>query len=383
MSTPKELFKALDNNTDKTLGERLSTGEAGIGTIEDNLKDLKDILEDYIQKSRASDAEIKECLKQLENFCDAKVNIMLVGATGCGKSSTINALFAVKEDEDTSEDEDEFKQKTPKKIVAEVAKVGSKADPETKDIEKYLIGNLVLWDTPGFGDGDEIDEHHKQVITDLLREKDEDGNSLIDLVLVILDGSTKDLGTSFKILNDVIIPELKGETNRILVALNQADIAMKTGRHWNYFKNEPDEILHKYLEEKIESIKNRIKKDTNLSVQPIYYCAGYQEEGGDVVRPYNLSKLLFYIMDSLPPVKRVPVMEGINTDSENYKCNDDEKNYNEEIKDSFYESFDYISQGIDDGVEMGKALLGIPGAMVGALIGGVVGCIKSILDEIF
>ena len=181
--------------------------------------------------------------------------------------------------------EDDISVETVKKSrYVEVAKGGSKADPETKDIEKYTIGNLVLWDTPGLGDGTEIDEHHKEVITELLREKDEDGNALIDLVLVILDGSTRDLGTSYKILNDVIIPELGGENNRILVALNQADIAMKTGRHWDYEKNEPDETLVKFLEEKVESIKARIKEDSNLDVEPIYYCAGYEEESGDVVR---------------------------------------------------------------------------------------------------
>ena len=302
-------------------------------------------------------------------FCAYETNIMLVGATGCGKSSTINALFAVGE--------------PGKEGHVEVAKVGSKVNPETKDIEKYRIGNLVLWDTPGLGDGTEIDRHHKDVITELLREEDEAGNALIDLVLVILDGSTKDLGTSYKILNEVIIPELKKDTDRILIALNQADIAMKTGRHWDYEKNEPDETLVSFLNEKVESIKTRIREDSHLEVEPVYYCAGYEEESGDVVRPYNLSKLLYYIMQSLPSQKRVAVMEGINTDSDNYECHDGEKDYNEKIKDSFYDSFDYISDGVDTGVEIGGTILGIPGAIVGAVLGGVVGCVRSILDDIF
>ena len=310
---------------------------------------------------------------------------MLVGATGCGKSSTINALFAVGDGlEGTSDEEgDELEEKVPKKSYVEVAKIGSKADPETKDIEKYRIGNLVLWDTPGLGDGTEIDKHHKEVITELLREEDDDGNALIDLVLVIMDGPTRDLGTSYKILNDVIIPEFKNDTNRILIALNQADIAMKTGRHWDYEKNEPDETLVQFLEEKVQSIKTRIKEDSKLDIDPVYYCAGYEEKGGDVVRPYNLSKLLYYIMQSLPAQKRVAIMEGVNTDSDNYKYNDDAEDYNEEIKDSFYDSFDYISEGVDSGVEIGATLLGIPGAVVGAVLGGFIGCVKSILDDIF
>lgn len=378
-----ELFKSINSS----LEDVLKNAEAGEGTIKDNMDDLCDILEEEILKSKTTEEEKKELLKRLRNFCNSETNIMLVGATGCGKSSTINALFAVGEQEEEvsadAEDEPDESAPAPKKKYVEVAKVGSKADPETKDIEKYRIGNLVLWDTPGLGDGTEIDEHHKEVITELLREEDDDGNALIDLVLVIMDGSTRDMGTSYKILNDVIIPEFKNDTNRILIALNQADIAMKTGRHWDYEKNEPDETLVQFLEEKVQSIKTRIKEDSNLDIEPVYYCAGYEEEGGDVVRPYNLSKLLYYIMQSLPAQKRVAIMEGINTDSDNYECNDDDEDYNEGIKKSFYDSFDYISDGVDTGVEIGGTLLGIPGAIVGALLGGFVGCVQGILDEIF
>lgn len=378
-----DLFKGINSSLD----DELKNAEAGEGTIRDNMDDLCDILEDEILKSKTSEEEKKELLKQLRNFCNTETNIMLVGATGCGKSSTINALFAVTEQdkEVTKDAEEELDENNPvpKKKYVEVAKVGSKADPETKDIEKYRIGNLVLWDTPGLGDGTEIDEHHKQVITELLREKDDDGKALIDLVLVIMDGSTRDLGTSYKILNEVIIPELRNDTNRILIALNQADIAMKTGRHWNYEKNVPDDSLVHFLEEKVQSIKTRIKEDANLDIAPVYYCAGYEEEGGDVVRPYNLSKLLYYIMQSLPAQKRVAIMEGINTDSDNYEHNDDEGDYNEGIKNSFYDSFDYIGYGVDNGTEIGGRLLGIPGAFVGAFLGGFVGCVRSILDEIF
>ena len=350
-------------------------------TIKDSMDELCDILEEEILKSESTEEEKKELLKRLRNFYKTETNIMLVGATGCGKSSTINALFAVGEQE-VLDGEESNASASGKKLV-EVAKVGSKADPETKDIEKYRIGNLVLWDTPGLGDGTQIDEHHKEVITELLREEDDEGNALIDLVLVILDGSTKDLGTSYAILNEVIIPELRSDTNRILVALNQADIAMKTGRHWDYEKNEPDETLVAFLEEKITSIKSRIKEDSDLDIEPIYYCAGYEEEGGDIVRPYNLSKLLYYIMQSLPAEKRVAIMEGINTDADNYEYNDDDEDYNEGIKDSFYDSFDIFGDAVKAGFTIGGTILGIPGALVGGVIGGAVGCVTSILDAIF
>ena len=339
-------------------------------SIKENMDALCDLLENEIISSDADEQTKKAMLEKLRKFCNTQTNIMLVGATGCGKSSTINALFSCEKSEEDG--------------IAEIAKVGSKADPETKDIEKYTIGNLVLWDTPGLGDGTEVDEHHAEIIKELLQEKDEDGNALIDLVLLILDGSTKDLGTSYKILREVIIPELKEDTNRILVALNQADIAMKTGRHWDYEANEPDAVLVKFLEEKAASIKSRINEDTGLEISPIYYCAGYTEENGEEVQPYNLSKLLYYIVNALPANKRVAVMEGINTDSDNFQHDDDEMDYSEEVKSSFSEPIDdIISDSVDCGAELGGLLLGLPGAVVGAVIGGTIGCIKSILDDIF
>ena len=372
--------------------------EAGKGSVKDNMDDLCDILENEIINGKSSEEEKRQMLKRLRTFCNTETNIMLVGATGCGKSSTINALFAASMDEKNAEDsveeldddvlEDEDEVEVVESVnlsdrFVEVAKVGSKSDPETKDIEKYKIGNLILWDTPGLGDGTEIDEHHKEVISDLLDEEDEDGNQLIDMVLLILDGSTRDLGTSYKILNEVIIPKLGDETDRILVALNQADIAMKTGRHWDYDKNEPDETLIKFLNDKVESIKKRIKEDSDIDVDPIYYCAGYKEESGETVYPYNLSKLLYYILKSLPAEKRVAVMEGVKLEANNYEHNDSDEDYNENVKEEFYDSFSYISDGVDKGADIGMMVLGIPGAVVGAFLGGFVGCVRDLMDEIF
>ncbi len=348
-------------------------GEEGSEAIlmKESMDDICEVLEEEILKSGISEVDKRTMLARLRKLCSTETNIMLVGATGCGKSSTINALFSCNHEEE----------------YVEVAKVGSKADPETRDIERYRIGNLILWDTPGLGDSTEIDEHHKEVITELLREvdEDEDGEShaLIDLVLVILDGSTRDLGTSYKILNEVIIPELEEDTNRILVALNQADIAMKTGRHWDYEKNEPDETLTAFLEEKAASIRERIKEDTGLDITPVYYCAGYEEESGEVVRPYNLSKLLYYILNALPTEKRAAVFGGLNTDVEQYEHNDDDMDYNEGVMSSVDGMADYIAEGINDGAVKGFMVLGAPGALVGSVVGAFVGGIKGLFNRIF
>lgn len=174
-------------------------------------KSIYDLLEEEIMSAEISDAEKTKKLSRLLKIRGKKVNIMLTGATGSGKSSTINALFNM-----------------------EVAKVGVGVDPETDCIAKYELDNLTIWDTPGLGDGVENDERITRDIIRKLNELDEELNPLIDMVVVILDSSSKDLGTSYDLINKVLIPCLGEDAakERILIALNQADIAMK-GNHWD------------------------------------------------------------------------------------------------------------------------------------------------------
>ncbi len=119
-----------------------------------------DAMAQDIIKSNASEADKQKMMKNLADMRCRKINLMITGATGCGKSSTINAMFN-----------------------REIAKVGEGADPETMSIEKYEYGNLILWDSPGLGDGKENDIRHSKNIIAKLNELDENGDPLIDLVL--------------------------------------------------------------------------------------------------------------------------------------------------------------------------------------------------------
>lgn len=315
---------------------------------------IYEALENDIMKAALSEEQKNKMLKNVMKLKGKKLNIMITGATGCGKSSTINAMF------DT-----------------EVAKVGVGVDPETMEIEKYELDNLILWDTPGLGDGKEADNRHAKNIIKKLLEVDEDGNALIDMVLVILDGSTRDLGTSYELINQVIIPNLGEEREcRILVAINQADMAMK-GRNWDRDKNEPMQPLIDFLEDKVCSIKNRIYEATGVTVDPIYYSAGYKEEGGVQERPYNLTKLLYYIVKATPLEKRVVYADNINGNAEMWKDDDELMDYREETRATL---FDSIVEGASAGADIGGSIGGIFGSAgetigrgVGAVVGGVIG----------
>lgn len=321
-------------------------------------KDTKkffDAMEADIMNADIPETEKNKLMRNFLHLKEQKINLMVTGATGCGKSSTINALFNT-----------------------EVAKVGVGVDPETMEITRYDFENLVLWDSPGLGDGKAADERHTKNIVRKLRERDADGNYLIDLVLVILDGSTRDLGTSYDLINNVIIPNLgEDKKNRILVAINQCDVAMK-GRYWNEEECRPEPQLEKFLEEKVESVRKRIKEGTGIDVVPIYYSAGYKEEGMPQSKPYNLSKLLYYIIKYTPKEKRLSLVDNINQDKDAWVSNDTHADYKKGILDEFR---DTIQTCADTGANIGS-VFGRTGEVIGRTIGTVVGTAKGIVDAI-
>lgn len=308
---------------------------------------LKDILAETLKRTDLSKDERDDLIRAQEKLQNMKINILVTGATGCGKSSTINALFN-----------------------GDIAKVGQGADPETMDIQKYDWENLVIWDSPGLGDGKEADKRHKENIINKLLEKDKDGNALIDVALVILDGGSRDLGTSYELITNVIIKTLQksGEhgTDRLLVAINQCDMAMK-GRHWNHETNRPEAVLENFLEEKVASTRNRIRETTGVTVNPIYYSAGFKDGDTDQ-RPYNISRLLRHIIENTPSKKRAIYAENINA-----------KQIIKDTEEEAEQERDKIRKHIDDslGVLVGKAV-----EKVASVIGSVVSSAASAVASV-
>lgn len=324
-------------------------------------KSIYELLEEDIMSSDYSLREKNERLSLLIKARSKKVNILFAGATGSGKSSTINALFGV-----------------------ETAKVGEGVDPETDKIASYELENLVIWDTPGFGDSEKNDRRYNRMLVEKLSETGEDGRPLIDLVLVIIDASTKDLRTTCDLISKVIVPCLGDEAkSRILIGLNQADMAMK-GNHWYAESNVPDEVLLEFLKKKCESVSRRIQADTGLCLAPVFYCAGYKEENGEQRKPYNLTKLLYYIVSAIPVEKRLALADHINDDEDMWQYDDEEEDYVGKTKRSFLETIGTrMRRGFFEGVYEGDDLLGFPGKVVGGIIGGVCGTMKGFWDAIF
>lgn len=201
-------------------------------------------------------------------------DMLVVGVTGAGKSTTLNSFFG-----------------------KSVAKVGYGVDPETMNTSSYTLNEFFrIWDTPGLGDGVLKDQSHKKQIIDMLYHSYEyngQNYGFIDMVLVIVEGANRDMGTTYTLLNEVIVPNI--QSNRIFVAINQADVAMK-GRHWDSFCKKPDAILEQFLNEQSDSIRRRVHEATGIQIyRPVVYSAEYG---------YNVEKLYDLIVDHMPFEKR-------------------------------------------------------------------------------
>lgn len=203
------------------------------------------------------------------------LDVLLVGGTGTGKSTTLNALFG-----------------------STVAKVGVGVDPETQQIAAYQFHDYLRFhDSAGLGDGKAADQKHaKNITAELSRTINPEGtrNGFIDLTVVLLDGSSRDLGTAFKLLESVVLKSIAPE--RVIVAINQADMAMK-GHHWNAQLHQPEAPLLDFLEKQAYSVQQRIKESTGLTIsKPIYYSAQFH---------YNIPAFIDHIISHLPKERRV------------------------------------------------------------------------------
>lgn len=248
-----------------------------------------------------------------------KLNILVVGGTGVGKSSTIAALFKGEN----------------------IPEVGVDSNPQTQEINEYAISDTItLWDSPCLGESGAKDERHEKKIIELLRGKDENGLAKIDLVLVILDVNNKGLNTTYKLINEVIMPNLD-DKKRILVALNKCDTVVDrvefvdNGRKLTFTQLE-------FLNEQVVNIRKRIKDGTGVDVEVMYYAVGLSKKDKPKEPPYNLTKLLYHITQKTPPKKRLVYIRNTN---EIDGKDDGEKPYQQETKKSWWQS---LCEGVKD-----------------------------------
>ena len=315
VKTRHTLSQQVEEANKAHMGESLFTANDNFAAIR-SIDEVCISIENELEKADINYDDRKLIIERLTEIKNQELNIMLVGGTGTGKSSTINALFG-----------------------ENVAVVGESVNPQTDKIEKYSLSKVTLWDTPGLGDSPQADERYSKQIIDMLNENNSVGKRLIDVVLVVIDASAQELGTSYRLINDVIMPNV-GDERRVLIALNQCDFAMK-GKYWDHATNTPKPRLESFLREKAMSVSGRIKESTGVEVVPVYYSALYK---------YNIAKLFFYLLDSTPDEKRINLIPQMNKNVRVWDKNDSNYDYKENInktaRESYQDTFSRVLRGI-------------------------------------
>ncbi len=254
-------------------------------------------------------------------FHNEKIHILIIGATGSGKTSTIRAMF----DESKMSAEDRAK-----------LKVGVSANPETMKIQSYKIGSgIVLWDSPGTGDGKK-DEQHLAKIKSLIQTHNAKNEGLIDLALIVLNGMVRDLSAPFSLI-DSVLREL-GDPNRIVVAINKCDRASDNPAHsFDYANNALSKELEAELDEKVEQIKQRFIKNKGIRLDNVlYYSAGhYDEKTQRQAKPYNIDKLKSFLVGATPKKKRSAYLNNF---AKNVGANDSRENYLQKVEKGIFDS---------------------------------------------
>lgn len=187
----------------------------------------------------------EEKIKEYQKFDHFKQErpVILVGATGSGKSSVINAILDFAECTDVKR-----------------AKVGN-IDPVTERITAYQCHGMTFVDSPGVGENEIADQKYTKLIQNWLKN-----NAALDpIVLVVLDGRVRDYGATFALLSNI-----KSFSNHFVAVVNKVDVMFPPGVFQKFLSSEVNQLDKEkgraQIREKMKSIFNRlqqvIEKDT-------------------------------------------------------------------------------------------------------------------------
>ena len=249
----------------------------GLGSIILPFKDIKNITENdkkaletkinkdfYIKLNNQNDIYVDESLYAaliIHKEEKIKKEILIIGASGSGKSTIINSLCFY--------DHGRYGVLATDSIY-----------PATQDFFKVELSNFILWDTPGFGTGIQNDLNLGKQIVNWIKERKD---SVLHIVLVF-DANSRDYGSTFRILNII-----KNNNVNFICCINKIDSLFPYGVFGKYILERPiqDKCRNKIIN-KCNSVKERVKNVLGKEVLTISVSA----EITNSTKSFNLKTLI-------------------------------------------------------------------------------------------
>ncbi len=219
--------------------------------------------------SNLSDKDIQEIRKAMGiELSDRPPSIGLVGVSGVGKSSTINAMF-----------------KTSLAISHTVActKEFKATDMSLQIKQGEMSGNKVslkVIDAPGLGEDKDLDPKYIKMYREHLPD--------CDVILWILSARNRAMA-----LDQSYLEKLNQFREKIVFGINQVDLVHPMD--WNRKINLPSIAMEKNIEEIVKDRKEKLFTIVKTNIKIIPYSASYG---------FNLHKLFDMVIEAIPENRR-------------------------------------------------------------------------------
>jgi hypothetical protein len=214
-----------------------------------NLEKLKEIL---------GEKDFRKLVESMNAERARPPKLAVIGKSGVGKSTTINALF---------------------NLTEKVSHVGAGTLVEAE--REVVLPNgvpLTIVDMPGLGEDLDRDREYKSIYSRVLPSS--------DIVLYVIQSDLKALSMDQRILREIVSPIMRDFKDRLVIGLNQVD-RIGPG-NWNEKFNWPSPEQEESIDRRCKDIRNKLKREVRISADQIEYYSA--------IKRYRLFELLAAII---------------------------------------------------------------------------------------
>jgi uncharacterized protein len=233
---------------------------------------LKGIFTSLLRENNWSQKMSKHELEKVYSEIERKVanepppKFAIMGKTGVGKSSTLNALF------------------NAGLAISHTKACTQEATSIQINFDKLegAKGALIVVDMPGLGESRAKEPEHLKIYEDVLRE--------VDVALWVIDAHDREMESIQRNLEDNLRQMNEQLINNLVIAINKFDLLSPFD--WHPYANIPSERQEAHMNQRIADITQKIKEvlpNWNGSV------VGFSAE-----KRYNLPQLFATMLDAVP-----------------------------------------------------------------------------------